>query len=273
MGQKSEEAIENLVMLFLRFALLVVLLWPGLAVSAGPETLTDGGTFRVVEVVDGDTVKLSDGRQVRFVGIQAPKLPLGRPNFPAWPLGVEAKALVEDLVLDQEVKLHLAPTPQDRHRRVLAHLSRAADGLWLQAELLKRGLARVYTFPDNRVLGDELLAFERQARADKQGIWGLPYYTIRTPENVRHDMGTFQLVEGRVFDVAHVKNSIYLNFAMNWRKDFTIQIDAKRAPDFEAKGIDLLKLRAKRVRVRGWVKSRNGPLILLDHPERLEILY
>ena len=260
-------------MRFWQFSLFfVVLIWPGFALSSGPGTLPDGGTYRVVQVVDGDTLVLDDGRQVRFVGIQAPKLPLGRPDFPTWPLAPEAKALVEELVLGHDVKLHLAPAPQDRHRRVLAHLSRASDGLWVQGELLKRGYARVYTFPDNRVLADELLAFERQARADKRGIWGVPYYQIRTPENVRHDIGTFQLVEGRVFDVAHVKRTIYLNFAMNWRKDFTIQIDAKRAGDFAAAGVDLKKLRGKRVRVRGWVKSKNGPLIMLDHPERLEIL-
>ena len=40
---------------------------------------------RVVEVIDGDTVVLEDGRQVRLVGIQAPKLALGRPGFRAWP--------------------------------------------------------------------------------------------------------------------------------------------------------------------------------------------
>ena len=273
MVQKPEEAIEISAMMFWRMTLLIaVLVWPGLVLAAGPGVLVDGGTYSVTAVVDGDTVKLDDGRQVRFVGIQAPKLPLGRPNFPTWPLAPEAKALVEKLVLGQEVRLHLAPTPEDRHRRVLAHLTRTGDGLWLQAELLKRGLARVYTFPDNRVLADELLAFERQARADKLGMWGLPHYQIRTPDNVRHDIGTFQLVEGRVFDVAQVKKTIYLNFAMNWRQDFTIQIDAKRALDFEAQGIDLKKLRGKRVRVRGWVKSKNGPLISLDHPERLELI-
>ena len=53
---------------------------------SGLEALTLGGPATVVAVVDGDTVVLDDGRQVRLVGIQAPKLPLGRRNFRKWPL-------------------------------------------------------------------------------------------------------------------------------------------------------------------------------------------
>jgi hypothetical protein len=59
-------------------------------------TLEDGGAERIDSVADGDTVILDDGRQVRLVGTQAPKLPLGRPCFVKWPLaeveinGIEA---------------------------------------------------------------------------------------------------------------------------------------------------------------------------------------
>ena len=77
-------------------ALLFVLAL-GSAAFAAP--LEEGGSGRVVEVVDGDTLVLDDVRQVRLVGIQAPKLPLGRPGFEAWPLGEKSKAALEALVL------------------------------------------------------------------------------------------------------------------------------------------------------------------------------
>ena len=38
-------------------------------------------TAVAVKIVDGDTLILDTGKQVRLVGLQAPKLPLGRPNF------------------------------------------------------------------------------------------------------------------------------------------------------------------------------------------------
>src|SRR5690606_18112431 len=83
-----------------------------LAAGAAPafsqtcETLTEGPSGRVVAVSDGDTIDLEGGLTVRLVGIQAPKLPLGRDGFEPWPLGEEAKARIEDLVLGRTVTLH-----------------------------------------------------------------------------------------------------------------------------------------------------------------------
>lgn len=240
--------------------------------ASEPNALPDGGQAKVVHVVDGDTVVLDDGRQVRLVGIQAPKLALGRANFRPWPLADEAKAFVEDRLVDKRVTLRLAPQPKDRHGRVLAHVVRSDDGLWLQGALLQAGLARVYTFPDNRVLAAAMLALERQARADKKGIWGLPYYAVRTDENVRVDINTFQLVEGRVLDVAHIKNRVYMNFGVDWRTDFTIKVMTRDEPQFTEAGMDLMALKGQRVRVRGWIVEENGAMIKLDHPQRLEVL-
>src|SRR5689334_746075 len=63
--------------------------------------LIQGTSANVVEVIDGDTVVLDDGKEVRLVGIQAPKLPLNRPNFKEWPLAREAKEELEKLILNQ----------------------------------------------------------------------------------------------------------------------------------------------------------------------------
>ena len=103
---------------FLIPLLLVLALGP--AALAAP--LEDGGTGRVVEVVDGDTLVLDDGRQVRLVGIQAPKLLLGRPGFVAWPLGEESKSALEELALGHVVGLRYGGRRMDRHGRALAHL-------------------------------------------------------------------------------------------------------------------------------------------------------
>ena len=85
----------------LRLAVLVLLLpW------AAAEALQPGGRGVVTSVTDGDTLTIrvtetaeADARlvqeggtaEVRLVGIQAPKLPLGRPHFRAWPLAEQAK--------------------------------------------------------------------------------------------------------------------------------------------------------------------------------------
>ena len=58
---------------------------------AAAETLRRGV---VDSVIDGDTVVLQGGAEVRLVGIQAPKLALGRPGLRDWPLATEAKELL-----------------------------------------------------------------------------------------------------------------------------------------------------------------------------------
>lgn len=239
------------------------------------EGLKAGGTAVVAEIVDGDTVVLDrsiDGaRQVRLVGIQAPKLPLGRKGFRKWPLADASKALLKKLVLGKTVTLGYGGAPMDRHGRLLAHLQRD-DGLWVQGEILSRGLARVYSFPDNRALVADMLAREGHARAAKKGIWGLRYYAVRRPETLKRDIGTFQLIEGRVLDAARVKGTVYLNFGADWRTDFTVAIPSKPGRLFKKLGIDPQSFGGRPVRVRGWLKRRNGPMIEASHPEQIELL-
>ena len=89
-------------------------------------------------------------------------------------------------------------------------------------------------------------------------------------EALTGDEGTFRIVSGRVSRVSASRGRIYLNFGRNWRQDFTALIPAdvmrswpKPAPDFES-------LRGKTVRVRGWVRNRNGPLIVIESPSMLD---
>jgi len=234
-------------------------------------TLADGGQAVVAEIVDGDTVLLADGREVRLVGIQAPKLPLGRRNFRKWPLADRARSALEALTRGRTVSLHYGGRRIDRHGRQLAHLS-LGDGRWVQRILLSQGLARVYSFPDNRALVAEMLAAERTARAAGRGIWSDGFYAIRSPFGLERDLGTFQLVEGRVAAAARVRGATYLNFGADWRTDFTIVVRRQDRAAFDEVGIDLLALEGRSVRVRGWLDKRNGPMITATHPEQLEVL-
>lgn len=241
--------------------------------------LTKSETAIVSAVVDGDTVKLKKpvgkgnliSDQIRLVGIQAPKLPLGRRNFKIWPLADEAKAALEKLSLDKKVTLSFGGRRMDRHGRLLAHLH-TEDGTWIQGALLSQGLARVYSFPDNRALISEMLAREKSARTGKKGIWQLPFYRIRAHTELKMLKNSFQLVEGKVLDVAKVRKKIYINFGDDWRTDFTISLNARAAKLFEQSDFNPIILKGKHIRVRGWIKLFNGPLIDATHPEQIEML-
>lgn len=235
----------------------------------------------VTEIVDGDTLFIDppheDGNEIRLVRIQAPKLPLGRKSFEAWPLSSEAKDLISDLTLGEKVALSFGGSERDRYGRWLAHLHVTTGrnaGMWVQGELLRQGFARVYSFSDNRAKVTEMLALEREARQARRGIWALDYYAIRNadPAILGRELGSFQLIEGRVVDAAKVKGTIYLNFGADWRTDFTVSLKHKAVRMFKQAGIDPLTLKGQSIRVRGWLSKRNGPMIKASHPEQIEIL-
>ncbi|GAB4139716.1 MAG: thermonuclease family protein [Sphingomonadales bacterium] len=249
---------------------------PALAVD-WRDQLTAGGTAQIIAVIDGDTVQLADGRQVRLIGIQAPKLPLGRPDFTPWPLADAAQAALAALARSQAVTLWYGETRQDRHGRVLAHLARAADGLWLQQAMLRQGMARVYSFADNRALVPTLLAAETQARAQRRGIWREPFYQVRTPNMLEADpdrfAGSFQIVRGRVLDTGAARTRLYVNFGGRWRTDFTVEVPAAVQRRFAGDSrLSPSRLAGAWVEVRGWIERRNGPMIEISHPEQIVFL-
>jgi len=234
-----------------------------------------GGTAKVISVVDGDTVVLDDDSQVRLVGTQAPKLPLGRKGFAVWPMAPEARAALSELTLGKNVELRYGGLRTDRHGRRLAHLFVGDQKTWVQGEMVSRGLARTYSFFDNRKCVRQLQAREDQARRDNLGIWQLEYYRLRPSSETKPLLklvNSFQLVEGRVTDVAKVRKRVFLNFGQNFRNDFTAVIAPRDVKRFTGGSIDLMSLKGATVRVRGWVESYNGPAIDITHPEQIEIL-
>lgn len=236
-----------------------------------PTALAGGGDATARAVVDGDTLILEDGRELRLVGIQAPKLPLGRPDFPTWPLAEDAKAALGELALGRRLRLYYGGAELDRYGRALAHLV-DEDGTWIQGAMIERGMARTYSFADNSALVPELLRLEAAARAARQGIWALAWYRIRTPDETTGDIDSYQLVEGEVQAVAERRAHSYLNFGPDWRTDFTVSADARARRLCENAGLPLAGLEGRRIRARGWIESFNGPMIELTHPEQIEVL-
>ena len=222
-------------------------------------------------MIDGDTLTLEDGAEVRLVGIQAPKLPLGRPNFAAWPLAEEAKRALESIALGQPVTLSYGGRETDRYGRRLAHVL-TASGTWAQGEMLTRGLARVYTFADNRARAEEMLAAEGRARAARRGIWAHPFYAVRqAADPARIPIGSFELIEGRVIDAAVVKGRGFLNFGPDRKTDFTITVAPKDMRLFGGPA-GFEPYRGRTMRVRGWIERRDGPRVEATHKEQIERL-
>lgn len=248
-----------------------------------PHGLTAGRAGRVAAVISGDTLRLDDGRTVRLAGIQAPQSlgprSSGNPRGGSGALQDDpirrslahtARNALSALAEGKSFTFYFAGHRRDRYGHFLAQAV-GRDGAWLQGRMLALGLARVYHISDNQALVGMLYARERTARMARRGIWARTFYAPRSPDAAQADIGSFQIVEGRVRAVAVVRGTTYLNFGANWRTDFTVKIPKKEQKKYRAVHGDPLVLRGRTVRVRGWVVSENGPMIVLTHPEALEV--
>ena len=162
---------------------------------------------------------------------------------------------------------------RDRYDRAIAYVDMEGGGD-LSARLVESGWAIVYSTRDARADIEALLALEGEARQHGRGLWSDPAFQVRTadPNGLALWLDSVQIVEGRVISTAQTRERIYLNFGFDYRSDFTVSVDNEAFERFAAAGIDLLDLQDVTVRVRGWLHRRNGPMIAIDHPERLEIL-
>jgi micrococcal nuclease len=122
----------------------------------------------VVHVVDGDTVVLANGQRVRLLGIDAPEME--HEGKPADFLAHKSKKFLAELVQGKRVRLEYDRLRYDRYGRILAYLF-LLDGTNVSREMVREGLAHVYTVPPNMRFREELLAAQRQAINARRGIW------------------------------------------------------------------------------------------------------
>ncbi len=254
----------------------------GLALLPAPRALAcdlpAGETATVESVIDGETLLLSDGRKVRLAGVKAPSAPLGWRGEDPWPFVAEAKEEVARLLpKGATVELRVDERLGNRHGHALAQVFMVVEGkpLWLQETPVGRGFARVYSLPDARACVPALLDVEAAARKARAGLWRSWAYRVRDAadiEGLRRLTRTYQLVEGTVHAVGEGRKLLYVNFAEDWRRDFTVTIERGQLARFESAGIDLSRLAGARVRVRGWLEWWNGPMIAATHPEQIEVL-
>ncbi|PHS28980.1 MAG: nuclease (SNase) [Robiginitomaculum sp.] len=227
---------------------------------------------RVARVISGQSITLQDGRTVRLGSIDAPRM--AYQDIHAEPLAKAARNALTRLVQDRA--LHFENAAPDRYDRlkaqVFAQTGQSSQPVWVQGAMTRQGYARVHTWRDDHARAAELLRLEESARDARRGVWAEAYYAVRNPQTIAASVGSFQIVQGRIVDAAIVRKRVYLNFGSDWRTDFTISIAPKDAKRFERAGIRLAGLSGVRVRARGLIRSQNGPILYLDHPEALEIL-
>ncbi len=213
----------------------------------------------VKKVIDGDTIVISGGEHVRYVGIDAPEKDE--------PFYGEAKARNKALLSGKRVKIIICTAePRDRHGRLLGFVY--SDGAFVNGLLVKEGLARKLLIPPcGSEKASELEEAEDSARAMGLGIWGeakdkgAPL--ISDSEALRH-LGEYARVKGRVKKVFKSKEIAFLDFdsgfsAVIFKETFGV---LKKDPSYYA---------GKTAVVSGVIKDRKGrPEIVIKTPSQIE---
>ncbi len=221
---------------------------------------------KVAYVYDGDTVKLDDGRHVRFIGINAPEI--AHNGKPAQAFGDRARRQLRALLARHHYRIALRYDVErtDHYGRTLAHLY-LRDGTSIEAWLLQRGLATTLVVPPNAGNVECYADVEQAARRARTGLWSLPSYQVIAADRLSSRTRGYRLVQGTVRHVGRSTHALWLDFAGG----FAVRIDRTDLKYFPA--LAPTALRGKTVLVRGWIHSRRGkPQMRVRHPAALKIV-
>jgi micrococcal nuclease len=125
----------------------------------------------VTRVVDGDTVEVQlDGEEedVRYIGVDTPETV--KPDEPVQCFGPQASDFNHRLVERRRVRLVFGVERRDVYGRLLAYVY--LGDRFVNALLVRRGLARTLTIPPNDRFADRFARLQTAAARAGRGLWG-----------------------------------------------------------------------------------------------------
>lgn len=123
---------------------------------------------RVKWVNDGDTIVLTNGKSVRYIGINSTEIDYE--NKTAEAFGYAAKKINASMVAQGKIRLEFDVEQSDRYGRLLAYIF-LEDGTFVNSHLLEEGVAYYYFKKPNLKYHRVLLRSQREAMRSKKGIW------------------------------------------------------------------------------------------------------
>jgi micrococcal nuclease len=115
----------------------------------------------VSRVYDGDSFAISNGDQVRLIGIDAPEK--GEPGAD------QAREFLTRLIKGKQIRLESDQEDRDKYKRLLRYAY--IGDIFINAEMLKQGLAKTLFIPPNTRYQKEFLEIEKQASQRPSGLW------------------------------------------------------------------------------------------------------
>ena len=232
----------------------------------------DYSKIKIQEVIDGDTVRLANGELLRYIGLDTPEINIkkdGRFIYDPQPFALEAKKQNRRLTEGKTVRLEFDVEKKDRYGRLLGYCF--VDEVFVNAELIKQGLAALYTFPPNVKYADLFVKLQRQAREEKRGFWGKQ--DIVSSDQAHEYINQVRTVRGKVLSAYQSPKCVFLNFSQDYKTDFTVVIFNNSLGSFRARDINPMTFyEGKIIEITGRIKEYNGPEIIANSPDEIEVI-
>ena len=203
---------------FFSLAVMAVLMMPVMPAHAVHDDLqhpvvVDKGIVK--EILKSDMIMLDNDRRYRLENILVPPYE-------------DAPAIDElnQALLNKTSTLFTWHDDKNRHGLPQVHVV-TENNVWIQQDLVSKGLAWAFISADTSLqMATALKVLEDGARLKQVGFWRNPIYAIKSPDDVKKFMNSYQIVEGKILSV-NIKNrtgSTFLNFGKNWKTDFEVRI-------------------------------------------------
>lgn len=232
------------------------------AIAAGCALELQGDGI-VSDVIDGRTLRLQDGREVRLAGIEAVSTDRDSTDI-----------ALKALAAGRKVTLHGENDTPDRYGRQPAFVMLDGADISIQSDLLAQGAALVSAAPVPPGCAGELAAAEAAARRAKRGLWShaAVIKNAESRDDILAGIGQFIVVEGQVLSVRQAGATTYVNFGRNWTRDFAVTISRRTVAALESSGMPPKSFERRRIRVRGYVAQRGGPRIEVLRAGQIEVV-
>ncbi|HIH09446.1 MAG TPA: hypothetical protein HA254_02140 [Candidatus Diapherotrites archaeon] len=122
---------------------------------------SESESLTVSNVIDGDTIKLSNGETVRLIGINAPES--------GQMCSTEATSKLGELALGKEITLEKDIEESDQYGRLLRYVY--ASQIHINMEMIRLGLAHKYEYGQNTKYSAKFQEAENEAKQNQGCIW------------------------------------------------------------------------------------------------------
>ncbi|MFN8445121.1 MAG: thermonuclease family protein [Caldilineaceae bacterium] len=118
-------------------------------------------------VLDGDTIRLTNGDKLRYIGVDTPE----KLTHPPECYAQEATRRNRKLVEGKQIALRKDHSEVDRYGRLLRYVY-LPDGQMVNEMLVQEGYARAAEFRPDTLFAQRFAQLEQQAKRNNRGMWG-----------------------------------------------------------------------------------------------------